>query len=253
LAKRTVRNPVDPPTSPITRLSWSGVAATACLAGMPVVAEANPSFTLPIGLAPGQHYRIIFLTSGTTEATSTSLSTYNTFVTGQAALNSALPSTSWDAVASSSTTSALTNIACSPSCSSDPIYLVTGTQVAANTSGLFSGSLMTAIDVTQSGASESGTPQFEAYAWTGSNSNGSIDTGSAMGASDPEFGFYVDTDGTAIAEGSYQFQTGTEPMYAISGDLVVPTPAPGGLGLYALGGLLTYAARKFRRRAPATA
>ena len=229
------------------------MAATACLVGVPMVAEANPSFTLPIGLAPGQHYRIIFLTSNTTEATATSLSTYNSFVSTDALLNSALPSTTWSAVASSSTTSALTNIACSPSCSSDPIYLVTGTQVAANTAGLFSGSLMTAIDITQSGASESGTPTFESYVWTGSNSNGSIDTGSAMGASDPEFGFYVDTDGTAIAEGSYIFQSNTEPMYAISGDLVVPTPAPGGLALYALGGLLTYAARKFRRRGSAIA
>jgi hypothetical protein len=46
--------------------------------------EANLLINTPAGLTAGDTFRIVFVTDGTTQATSTSISTYNTFVANDA-------------------------------------------------------------------------------------------------------------------------------------------------------------------------
>jgi hypothetical protein len=110
------------------------------------------------------------VTTGTYTATDTSIATYNADVMSDAALNASLPTTTWTAVGSTSAVNAIDNIACTPDCSSDPIYLVNGTEVASSAttaSGeLFSGALMTAIDVAENGTT------VDNHVWTGATEGG---------------------------------------------------------------------------------
>src|ERR1700735_4167182 len=67
---------------------WRISATAVCLVSLPLAAQA--SFTPP-DLAPGSHYRLIFVTPDTITATSGSIATYNGFANTEAALNSSLP------------------------------------------------------------------------------------------------------------------------------------------------------------------
>ena len=55
-----------------------------------VSANATPIVPVPPGLAVGDTYRLVFVTFDTTDATSTSIATYNTFVTTEADASAAL-------------------------------------------------------------------------------------------------------------------------------------------------------------------
>jgi hypothetical protein len=254
------------------RLTWTGTATTACLLALPVMAQADPAFTLPVGLSPGEQYRLMFVTTNTTPGDDNLIADYNSFVSTDAALNPSLPSTTWKAVASTSTVSAATNIDCGTSCDALPVFLVNGTQVAnssgTGTNGLFSGALLVPINVTESGTSApTGYPNF--YVWTGSTPSGGIapiNSYSYGGPSDDEFtvtyngplgtatpyptvGDDQSSDDEAFNFGSNAGED-TQGLYAISGALTVPgasVPAPGGAPLFLLGGLVAFVARKFRR------
>ncbi len=70
---------------------------------------------LPTGLAPGSEYQILFVTSGTTTATSSNIADYNNFVTQQATLapgdiGDIVPAgTTWTAIISTAASAAITN------------------------------------------------------------------------------------------------------------------------------------------------
>jgi hypothetical protein len=243
--------------------------ALACVLGFPAVAAAS-SFEEPTGLAPGSTYRLIFVTSDTTTATSSNIATYNTLANTDANLPAAvafgLPSSTWSAVAGTDTVSALSNISvgCTGSCLTDPIYLVNGTEVATSQAALFSAPILTDIDLTEvGGAAPSHTGYYDAnYVWTGSNPDGSL--------ADVEPPYYVyglgDSSGYAGAglsdSTSYYLddgndtQTIAEPIYAISGELTVPSaniaaPEPMSAALLLTGGVMTGLARIRRRKARA--
>jgi hypothetical protein len=211
---------------------------------LPAAVQATPTFTISASLNPGDHYRVVFVTSNFTRATDSAIATYNTFVTSDAALNSSLPTATWMAIASTASVDAINNIACTPSCAGDPIFLVDGTKVANSTSGLFSPPILTAINLT-----ESDTSSGSNYAWTGSNSDGTVFTGFGLGSNSPEYGDVSVSNANWIHFDNIA-QTATEALYAISSDLVVPgsIPAPTGAPLFALGGLLTFVARWSRGR-----
>src|SRR4051794_37951477 len=75
-----------------------------CFAGAVIFAAAsnqNAAIVPPVGLPIGSQYQLVFVTRGTLDATSLSISQYNTFVNEQASLNAFLPSgVTWDAVGS---------------------------------------------------------------------------------------------------------------------------------------------------------
>lgn len=211
-------------------------AAIVGLLGLPVAAHAT---FIPPTNGP---YRLVFVTSTKTKATSTDISTYNSFVTTAAGLNASLPDTSWAAIVSTAATSALSNVdsICSTvSCQDAPIYLVDGTLVASSQSVFFGGTLAHAPDATETGAAYSTASD---YVWTGSTSSGGIKTGQAMGSASVEVGgprFYLDTSTFFSASDSY-------PLYAISGEVGVPEPASGALLL--VGGVATGLVRRRRKR-----
>jgi hypothetical protein len=237
---------------------WRMSATLACLLGLPVTAHADFTFSAP-NLAPGSPYRLIFVTSEETLATSTSISTYNAFVTSVAGNSPTLPTTTWTAIASTESESAVANISsvCSGACLTAPIYLVDGaTVIAMNQSLFFSGTILNAIDEDESGNTPSGQ-----YVWTGSTSSGLVNTGVALGDTDAEVGNASITTGGNYMDIGFPFNANTGftqsdsslPLYAISGELTVPerktsTPEPMSGSLLLVGGIATGLVRRLRRK-----
>jgi hypothetical protein len=233
-----------------SKLAGVSVVALTCLVALPAASNAAPISLSD--LAPGAHYRLIFETQTMTDATSTAVSTYNTIVQNEA--SAAGLGTNWSAIVSSDTVNAIDNIACTPSCSNDPIFLVTGSEVAASTTDLFSGALLTAIDVAANGSSLNP----NGYIWTGTNSSGteaSFTSGTTtyfgVGDSAVELGGSVFGSTFGIDSGSQFSNTALASLFGISGDLVVPAPEPISASLLAIGALATGVARR-RRRMPST-
>jgi len=233
-------------------VGWS--ALTVGILGVPLAAWGG-TFTQPIGLAVGSSYRLVFVTSGIVnqptptayQATATTISTYNGDVAAAAALNSALPATTWAAIASTATTAASANAACAiAGCTSDPLFMPNGAEVAATLADFFAGT--TAITVT-----EAGTTYLGGYVWTGSNADGSAATGNELGTTNPEFGTpysqaFIGTQNNGLAVAAFSLKTTYYSLYAISAPLVVTaTPEPASASLLAVGTALL-AALGLRRR-----
>jgi hypothetical protein len=233
---------------------WRMSAAIVCMLGLPAVANAAFLYTPP-DLAAGSDYRLIFTTSTTTKATSTSVSTYNSFVTSAAAGDPSLPATIWTAIASTSAKSALANLdsVCSTTaCQDAPIYLVDGTTlVAATQAALFSGTLLDSsgpltsqgVHLNQNGAGIGSAEE----AWTGSNADGTVAAGHALGSANPEEGDPYNTNSFWLAAGTTS-NGSSFPLYAISGQLTVPAPEPMSGALLLTGGVATGLVRRLRRR-----
>ncbi len=120
--------------------------------------EASPILLAPSGLSPGDSFRFAFITDGTTAATSTDISTYNTFVNTQAdgATYDGMTIT-WYAIASTVATHGGSNIGED----NVPVYLASGAEVAssdtASSGGLWSGGfLVSPIDNDLTGGTSSG-------------------------------------------------------------------------------------------------
>ena len=138
-------------------------------------AEASPALTTPAGLSSGDHFRFVFVTDGSRDATSSNINDYNTFVTEQAggATYNGKPIT-WVAIASTPTVNATDNVGLTQ----DPVYLADGTKVTTSTttSGLWSGGLLHAIDEDLTGKQSS-----HPYTWTGTNPTGTTASGQSLG------------------------------------------------------------------------
>ncbi len=146
-------------------------AITAALIGAPTLAKADPFFVAPTGVAT---YRLLFVSTTTTAATSADLGHYDAIAAGDAAMNTALPTTNWRAIISTGSVDAINHISCGLACdSSVPIYLVDGRQVATSTASFFTNSLLSSggsvsyPDETQFGSLVAGQ-----YVWTGSSYDG---------------------------------------------------------------------------------
>lgn len=86
----------------------------------------------PPDLNPGDNYRLIFITDGSTNATSSDVATYNSFVAAEAAAITALNDlgTTWTAIASTATVDARDNTGTNPSSTGVAIYRLDGTRIA---------------------------------------------------------------------------------------------------------------------------
>jgi hypothetical protein len=111
-------------------------------------------FIPPSGLGPGSQFQLIFVTTDTTAASSSTIGTYNSFVTGEAAPINALLSAdgihgvTWAAVAATTSTQASAN---APTYAGMPVYDTNGDLVAAS-GGLYTlSSLNHAPDYDQNG------------------------------------------------------------------------------------------------------
>ncbi len=210
----------------------------ACLSSSLLATAASTSFaglviSTPRGLNPGDHFRIVFVTTGTTDATSKNISTYDAFVNTDAngaTYNGSV--ISWQAIASTASVDAINHIGTT----GDAVYRADGTKVTSSddSSGLWSGSLLHAPNDYLSGTSATGATVF-----TGTT---------AFGHSSFELGNLGDvTIGISNNNASdwvshyYDVPTASHNLYGISSDLVVPgataVPEPSTAVLAGLGAL----------------
>ena len=91
------------------------------------------ALSTPAGLSPGESFRFIFVTDGTTQATSTDIAYYNNFVNAQAGgatYNGSV--VTWDAIASTPTVNAIDNVGQTLT----PVYLANGLLATTSTTEL---------------------------------------------------------------------------------------------------------------------
>ena len=154
------------------------IAALVLLAG---TAFAGPIFTQPAVLAPGDQYRLVFVTSTTRDATSSNIGDYNTFVTNAAAAVTELAAlgTTWSAIGSTATVDARDNTGTNPFSDGAGvrIYDLLGTKVADTNSDLWDGSIDSAIATTEQGLGLLG----RGYVYTGTGLDGTRFVGRPLG------------------------------------------------------------------------
>jgi len=211
---------------------------------------------VPADLAPGAQYRLVFVTDGTRDATSTNIDDYNKFVTNDArggtpgidtaldvALNAAgfNPNTiEWKAIGSTDSVAARDNTGTNPSSTGVPIYLIDGNRVANNNADLWDGSILTGIDRT---------PQESVgffFVWSGTSDDGTVNAwGGALGSNVAIVGVAGAFLGSGWIDESGKSGSEVSQFYGISTVLTVPTPAvtvpeptPSLLGFITLGGLM---------------
>jgi hypothetical protein len=204
----------------------STVLVVFCVIGVASGARADIAISIPSGLSPGDQFRIIFATDATRDATSSAIGDYNNFVTndamneagGGSVLYNGSP-LSWDAVASTEAMSAISNIGSY----GVPVFLSSGTEVAgsdtSSANGLWSGSLYSAPTTDLLGH-----PTATGGVWTGTDPNGQIHLGAALGDTDPIFGLAL-PDPRWI-DLTQDFHTATYHLYGISDVLTVPATTP---------------------------
>lgn len=216
---------------------------------LPATAKAD-MWDVPV--APGETFRWVFVTSGTTNAESSEISFYNDFVNDAASIGttitgvmgkSSLADIEWKAIGSTDTTDAIDNIGVS----SSRIYKPDSTFVAEGTSDMFSGlHVNSPINIDETGTS------VNTLVWTGSDTSGrgydTFDELKVLGGSKyTRYGHTWSIDYRWIMEGQEE-QDFLKPLYAISEELTV-VPAPGAL-ILAVTGLLssTLGLKRLRRK-----
>lgn len=212
---------------------------------------ASESFAVPITtpgtLPPGAQYRLAFLTSGTTIATSSDITSYDAFVQGAA---DAVPEllalgTTWQVIGSTPTDDAITHTGTGGIGvgATVPIYNLFGSLVATNGADLWDGSILSRINVDEFG----GFPTSQRPAWTGTDRNGFGFTNLELGGPSPIAGDPSSTNFLWMELGT-QFPDEEFPLYAISSVLTVPEPEPSTSALLTLGVVALLRVRRVRAR-----
>ncbi len=227
------------------------VLAAAVLLAFSASAQATP-ITLPPGLQPGDHYQLAFVTAGARNATSPDIADYNAFVNAQANLSPDLAAlaTTWRAIAYAAN---------GPSAAANaqvvgPVFRMDGQLVATDSSQLFLGTWTNLIAYDQFGQYES----QNRMVWTGTYPTApgydTMPLGSDGGTASSlaYFAFssvYPDTLTNRLTAG-WSYQTNEFPIFAVSGDLIVPgsVPEPATLLLFGTGLATVAVRRRFTRR-----
>jgi hypothetical protein len=187
---------------------------------------AMASFIPPTGLAPGSEYQLLFVTSGTTQALNQDVNNYNNFVTNQAALNPALPSTTWHAIVTVvSPSEVITNAAANaPSQPGIPVYDTRG-ELLTNL-GLYTENPLDAVPVFD----ENGLPGPTPGVWTGSTPLGTypgIPYNIGADGSGPIQGLNNEALGSGWLSGSAPNNPAEfESLYGLSAPILVSSPTP---------------------------
>jgi hypothetical protein len=189
--------------------------------------------------AVGDAYHLTYVTTGTTEATSTDIADYNSFVQSEAGTETVngtnLGDASWSALGSTSTTDAIDNVD------------VTGPVINIANNGTFAVDAPDLWDFTFGSNNPLSTlGGSDMNVWTGTDPGGTANGGSPLGAGTVRRHWSGWTNwGPAFATSS---NTEGFPMAAVSEPLeVVPTPAGASMGLVgmlALGGSMLATRRR---------
>jgi hypothetical protein len=206
----------------------------------------------PAGLAAGDTFRIVFVTDGTTNATSPDISSYDAFVTAQAGGATYKGMTvNWQAIGSTANDNAVVHVGSSTA----GVFLASGTEVATSTTadpgGLWSGTLLNPIDQDLTGTTLieqvwTGTAKSTPFGHTSVNP-----LGGNVGQAKP--GDAGATDSNWIANTIFGADdTLKYAMYGISQELTVPqvpsAPEPSSLWMAGVGTLAGIAYGRSRKR-----
>ena len=184
-----------------------------------------PSVLVPSVLSVGDKFHYIFVTSGTTDAFSADISTYNAFVQAtadSAGIGSSIGLTNWRALASTPTISAAVNLApLFNDQNSIPIYNM-GSDANSNFN-IVASSLM---DLWANGSTnnilyeEDGTPNY-GNVWTGTTLSGNAYPNLALGSSTgfSSYAFPYNTESNIYAGYTNQFIQWH--LYGVSQELIV--------------------------------
>jgi hypothetical protein len=179
--------------------------------------------TIPPGVNPGDTYRLVFVTDGTTDATSYDIATYNAWGTSQATNVAELAalSNTWAVIASSTNVQARNNISAVPGVDepSAGIFLLDGTKIADSYTDLWDGFIAAPININQNGSAVGAPVQV----WTGTQSSG-FGTSKRLGTATPSRG-HKDFDNGAWMNAGTSTNITLNRMYVISGMLTVPDTA----------------------------
>jgi len=208
----------------------SATFATVMLSNTPLMAQV----VLPVGLPPGTHYQLIFLTYDVfTTPTDGNIADYNTFVTTEADQNSTLAGldVQWHAVVSTATTAANVNAP-----SSGLVYDTAGDELASPSTTLYSGTLLYPMDgYDQNGLTDGTLEDYPLF--TGSTQTGGI-SGYPVGGNPfhTEMGLTGLSGGAEwLDDGNHNInQTEQDAVYALSAPITV-IPEPTTIGLVAIG------------------
>ncbi len=227
--------------------------------GLAVVGVASTAHALPIttptGLSPGDQYRLAFVTSARTIATSDDIADYNSVVNWVAGNQPELLALGpiWKAIASTPTVDARDNTSTRWTDPDAPIYLLDGTtKIADYNMDLWDGSIDNFFNVDESGATSEWT-----YVWTGTIAAGVGTLNYQLGNTVVSGGYSWSTLGRTdetvnpwVRSGSVGAQGGINPLYALSSILTVQAstiPEPGTLILFGVGLAFRAVARRRSR------
>jgi hypothetical protein len=179
------------------------------------------ALSTPTGLSPGESFRFVFLTDGTTNANSPNIADYNSFVNAQAGgatFNGSV--VLWVAIASTPTVNAIDNIGQTPI---SGVYLADGTLVTPSTtsSGMWSGGILNPINEDLSGTKSEGTP-----VWTGTYIYGLGNPGYQLGTETPVYGISASSNSPAWVNEQLAGASATFSMYGISQVLYAVSAVP---------------------------
>ena len=184
--------------------------------------------------AAGDQYRLAFVTSETTDATSTDITTYNAFVQGLADA-AGLSGGTWNVIGSTETVDARDNTGTNRyngTHVSVPVFLIDGvTKIADDNVDLWNGSIDASINMT-----EIGTSGITGWVWTGTDPDGVGHTstdyspGQVLGGSGQtppkvQVGKVEKTSGYWVRNYNTS-ATGSYPVYALSEPLTVQADFP---------------------------
>lgn len=201
---------------------------------------SQASLVVPAGLNAGDTYHVIFVTSTRTDATSTDISSYDTFV--QNVANAADIGSSigvdWLALGSTATVAAIDHLSPLFTDTSAPIYNQNGDLVANNFAQLWSGTLDASVGYSEAGV------YISDYVWTGSTSSGTAASGATLGLANPKLGVSSYTNSGWLDVATTPNNT-SHRLYAVSEQLVV-VPLPAAIWLFGFGllGLIGVARKK---------
>lgn len=210
-----------------------GIATSLFITG----AQAAP-ITTPVGLSSGEQYRLVFVTSTTTNATSSDINYYNDFVNDLAGLNPILAAlgTTWTAIASTAAVNARDNTATHPTTNGAgaPIYLLDGsTKIADTNADLWDSTIDAPINFHEGGTLP--TAGF-VRVWSGTTQTGGSVTNRRLGEATTAFSGRSDLSSSVLIRSGVPDLTQEHYLYALSGILTVSAiPAPGIPAIFGLG------------------
>lgn len=196
-----------------------------CLQSLLCSLKANGDIITPPGLNPGDKFRLVFLTSGSRDATSSTIQDYDDFVTTfavAAGLDTySGSSVTWQVIGSTASVSAISRL---PN-SSSPLYRVDGQIVATNGADLWDGSILAPITVLEDGTSW-GVPPGDGIVFTGTTADGMSNPGHALGDATVQYAFHEATNALWIDGGSLnRFDANqSSKFYGVSSELTAAVP-----------------------------